>query len=94
MFTCVLATKSELTRTVTTHFVVSAGTRKFTDHRSIVQSDPVGARARLELGRAFAIAGDKTKAKAAYRDFLKLWKDADPNVPIFNQAKAEFAKVQ
>ena len=68
--------------------------RKFLDHRGIIQSDPVGARARLELGRAFAMAGDKQKAKAAYQDFLTLWKDADPDVPIFKQAKAEFAKLQ
>jgi hypothetical protein len=44
--------------------------------------DPIGALAHLQLGRAFAISGDKIKAKAAYQDFLTLWKDADPDVPI------------
>jgi len=68
--------------------------QKILDHRGIVVSDPVGALARLEIGRAFALAGDKTKAKAAYQDFLTLWKDADPDLPIFQQAKAEYAKLQ
>jgi eukaryotic-like serine/threonine-protein kinase len=64
------------------------------DHRGIVVSDPVGALARLQLGRAFAISGDKTKAKNAYQDFLTLWRDADPDIPILKQAKAEYAKLQ
>jgi eukaryotic-like serine/threonine-protein kinase len=48
----------------------------------------------LQLGRALALAGDKTKAKTAYQDFLTLWKDADPDIPILQQAKAEFARLQ
>ena len=56
--------------------------QKILDHRGIVVSDPIGALAHLQLGRAFAISGDKIKAKAAYQDFLTLWKDADPDVPI------------
>jgi outer membrane PBP1 activator LpoA protein len=52
-----------------------------------------GALARLQLGRAFALSGDKTKAKAAYQDFLTLWKDADPDIPILKEAKAEYAKL-
>ncbi len=68
--------------------------QKILDHRGIVINDPVGAVARLQLGRAFALAGDKTKAKAAYQDFLTLWKDADPDIPILRQAKAEYAKLQ
>ena len=63
-------------------------------HRGIVVSDPIGALARLQLARAFALSGDKTKAKTAYEDFLSLWKDADPNVPILKQAQAEHAKLQ
>jgi hypothetical protein len=59
-----------------------------------VVSDPIGALAHLQLGRAHALSGDKTKAKAAYQDFLTLWKDADPEVPILKQAKAEYAKLQ
>jgi eukaryotic-like serine/threonine-protein kinase len=68
--------------------------QKILDHRGIVGSDPIGALARLQLGRAYALSGDKTKAKNAYRDFLTLWKDADTDVPILKQAQAEYAKMQ
>jgi serine/threonine protein kinase/tetratricopeptide (TPR) repeat protein len=64
------------------------------DHRGIVVSDPVGAIARLQLARAYTLSGDKPKAKFAYQDFLTLWKDADPGIPILKQAKAEYAKLQ
>ena len=47
----------------------------------------------MQLGRAFALSGDTIKAKAAYQDFFTLWKDADPDVPILGQAKAEYAKL-
>jgi hypothetical protein len=67
--------------------------QKIIDHRSIVISDPIGALAHLQLGRALVLSGDKTKAKTAYNDFLTLWKDADPDIPIFREAKAEFAKL-
>jgi hypothetical protein len=50
--------------------------------------------ARLGLARAFALQGDDAKSKAAYQDFLTLWKDADPDIPILKQAKAEYAKLQ
>ena len=53
-----------------------------------------GALARLQIGRAYAMAGDTAKAKAAYQDFLTLWKDADTEIPIYKQAKAEYAKLQ
>jgi eukaryotic-like serine/threonine-protein kinase len=68
--------------------------QKIIDHPGIVVSDPVGALARLQLGRAYAITGDKTRAKSAYQDFLTLWKDADAGTPILKQAKAEYAKLQ
>jgi tetratricopeptide (TPR) repeat protein len=68
--------------------------QKIPDHRGIVLADPVGALAHLQLGRAYAVSGDKTKAKTAYQDFLTLWKDADPGVPILKQAQAEYAKLQ
>jgi eukaryotic-like serine/threonine-protein kinase len=68
--------------------------QKILDHRGIVVSDPVGVAARLQSGRAFALSGDAAKAKAAYQDFLVLWKDADPDIPILKQAKAEYAKLQ
>jgi eukaryotic-like serine/threonine-protein kinase len=68
--------------------------QKILNHRGLLLADPMGARARLQLGRAFALAGDAAKAKAAYQDFLTLWKDADPEIPILRQAKAEYGKLQ
>jgi len=67
--------------------------QKILDHRGIVGADPIGALAHLQLGRAFALSGDLAKSKTAYQDFLEIWKDADPNVPILRQAKAEFARL-
>jgi eukaryotic-like serine/threonine-protein kinase len=60
---------------------------KLLDHRGIVQNFPAGALAHLQLGRAYALSGDTAKAKLAYRDFLALWKDADADVPILNEAR-------
>ena len=68
--------------------------QKILDHRGIVALDPIGALAHLQLGRVFALSGDKTKAKAAYQHFLALWKDADPDIPILKNAKAEYARLQ
>jgi eukaryotic-like serine/threonine-protein kinase len=68
--------------------------QKILDHRGLVGLDPISALAHLQLGRALILAGDKAKAKAAYQDFLTLWKDADPDIPILKQAKAEYAKLQ
>jgi tetratricopeptide (TPR) repeat protein len=65
--------------------------QKIVDARTIVVSDPVGALAHLQLGRALMLSGDKVKAKSAYEQFLNLWKDADPDLPVFIQAKKEFA---
>jgi hypothetical protein len=67
--------------------------QKILDHRGIVVSDPIGALAHLELGRACILSGDKTRAKSAYQDFLTLWKDADPGIPILTQAQAEHANL-
>jgi hypothetical protein len=50
--------------------------------------------AHLGLARAYALQGDPAKARTAYQDFLALWKDADPDIPILKQAKVEFAKFQ
>ncbi len=55
---------------------------------------PWGALARLGLARAYAFHGDTAKAHVAYQDFLTLWKDADPDIPILQQAKIEYAKLQ
>ena len=68
--------------------------RKILDHRGIVLNEPIGALARLGLARAYVLQGDTAKAKAAYQDFLTLWKDADPDIPILKEAKAEYAKLQ
>jgi tetratricopeptide (TPR) repeat protein len=68
--------------------------QKILDHRGIVVSDPIGALARLQLGRAYALSGDKTKAKTAYQDFLTLWKDADSDISILKHAKAEYARLK
>ena len=68
--------------------------QKFIDHRGLVANFPWAALARLGLARAYAAQGDTAKARTAYQDFLSLWKDADPDVPILNQAKAEYAKLQ
>jgi len=68
--------------------------QKFIDHRGVVANCPCGALARLGLARAYALQGDTAKARAAYQDFLNLWKDADPDIPILKEAKAEYAKLQ
>jgi len=68
--------------------------QKLLDYRGIVVNFVTGALARLQLARAYAMAGDSAKAKSAYQDFLALWKDADPDIPILNQAKVEYAKLQ
>jgi serine/threonine protein kinase/tetratricopeptide (TPR) repeat protein len=68
--------------------------QKFIDHRGLVAAFPWGALARLGVARAYVLQGETTKAKVAYEDFLALWKDADPEIPIFQQAKAEYAKLK
>lgn len=68
--------------------------QKILDHRTIVASDPIGALARLQLGRAYALSGDRAKAKAAYEDFLALWKNADADIPILKEANAEYDKAK
>jgi tetratricopeptide (TPR) repeat protein len=68
--------------------------RKILDHRGIDPTNPVYALARLGMGRAYALQGETAKAKTAYQDFLAAWKDADPDVLILKEAKAEYAKLQ
>jgi serine/threonine protein kinase len=68
--------------------------RKILDNRGIALNEPIGALARLGLARAYVLQNDIAKAKAAYQDFLTLWKHADPDIPILKQAKAEYAKLQ
>ena len=68
--------------------------QKFLDHRGLVQNCPTGALAHLGLARAYVLERDNAKARAAYQDFLTLWKDADPNIPVLIAAKSEYAKLQ
>ena len=68
--------------------------QKILDHPGLIVSDPVGALARLQMGRALVESGDKPRAKIAFEEFLTLWRDADPDIPIFKQAKAEYARLQ
>jgi eukaryotic-like serine/threonine-protein kinase len=73
---------------------VATESQKILDQRGIVVSDPIGALAHLQLGRAFALSGDKTKAKTAYQDFLHPLERRRPRHPHPQQAKAEYAKLQ
>jgi hypothetical protein len=67
--------------------------QKLLDHRGIVGNFVTGALVHLQIGRAYAMAGDSAKAKAAYQEFFTIWKDADPDSPILIAAKAEYAKL-
>jgi tetratricopeptide (TPR) repeat protein len=68
--------------------------QRIVDHRSIVLGDPMDALARLQLARALVLSGDTAKAKSAYGDLFTLWKDADPKIPVVNEALVEYAKLQ
>jgi serine/threonine protein kinase/tetratricopeptide (TPR) repeat protein len=68
--------------------------QKLIDHRGVVWNYPWGALARLGLARAYAVEGNTPKARSAYQDFLTLWKDADPDAPVLNEAKAEYARLK
>jgi len=68
--------------------------QKILNHRGVVLNQPIGALAHLGLARAYVLQRDTAKARTAYQDFLTLWKDADPDIPILKQAKAEYAKLQ
>jgi predicted Zn-dependent protease len=68
--------------------------QKLTDHPGIVGAAPESALARLGLARACALQGDTAKARTAYQDFFALWKDAEPDIPILQQAKAEYARLR
>ena len=67
--------------------------QKVLNHRGIVLADPIGALAHLQLGRAYVVSGDMVRAKSAYQDFLFLWKDGDPEIPVLKQARAEYTKL-
>lgn len=68
--------------------------QKMLEHKGVLQNFVIASLAHFQIARAYAMAGDTAKAKAAYQDFLTLWKDADPEIPILKQARAEYAKLQ
>jgi tetratricopeptide (TPR) repeat protein/predicted Ser/Thr protein kinase len=68
--------------------------QKFLEHRGVALNSPLGALARLQLGRAYALQDKTVQSRAAYQDFFRLWKDADPDIPILIAAKAEYAKLK
>jgi eukaryotic-like serine/threonine-protein kinase len=68
--------------------------QKILNHRGLVLNQPIGALSHLGLARAYVLQGDTPKAKAAYQDFLTLWKDADLDIPVLQNAKAEYTKLQ
>ncbi len=68
--------------------------QKILDHPGLVLNDPIGPMARLQLARALSASGDRAKSAVVYKDLLDLWKDADPDIPILKEAKAEYAKLQ
>jgi eukaryotic-like serine/threonine-protein kinase len=68
--------------------------QKILDHQGIVLNEPIGALAHLGLARAYVLQGNTAKMRAAYQDFFALWKDADPDIPILKQAKAEYSKLR
>ena len=76
------------------HREAAAEFQKILDHPGITLNDPIRPMARLQLARALTASGDRTRSAAAYEDLLALWKDADPDVPILQQAKTEYAKLQ
>jgi eukaryotic-like serine/threonine-protein kinase len=64
------------------------------DHRGLLTNCPLGALVYLQLARAKTMGGDSAGARTAYQDFLTLWKDSDPDIPILKQAKTEYAKLR
>jgi eukaryotic-like serine/threonine-protein kinase len=75
-------------------FAAATEFQKILDHPGVVQNEPIGALAHLGLGRAYVLTGNTSKARSAYQDFLVLWKDADPDIPILKQSKAECARLE
>ena len=74
--------------------LAAAEFQKILDHRGLLWNCATGALAHLGLARAYALQGETANARAAYKDFLTLWKNADPDIPILKQATAEYAKLQ
>jgi tetratricopeptide (TPR) repeat protein len=74
------------------HREAAAEFQKILDHPGIMLNDPIGPMARLQLARALSASGDRAKSAAVYKHLLTLWKDADPDIPVIQEAKAESAK--
>ena len=72
----------------------AAAFQKILDQPGVVLYEPIGALARLGLGRALDLQGDPVKARAAYDAFLELWRDANPDIPVLRQARAEYARLR
>jgi serine/threonine protein kinase/tetratricopeptide (TPR) repeat protein len=68
--------------------------QKMIDHPGLVQDFITAPLSHLQLARAQVLMGDKDAARKSYQEFLTLWKDADPDIPIYKQAKAEYAKLK
>lgn len=68
--------------------------QKILDHPGLVRNEPIGALAHLQLARAYALSGDAVRAKNAYEDFLRLWKEADPDIPVLKEANAEYERLR
>jgi ATP/maltotriose-dependent transcriptional regulator MalT len=68
--------------------------KKIMDQPGVVLNEPIGALAHLGLGRAYAVNGDITRARAAYQDFFALWKNADPGIPRLAEARAEYSRLK
>ena len=67
---------------------------KYLDQRGVAVNCPLAALARLQLGRAYALAGDSIKARSSYQEFFALWKDAEPDIPVLKEAKAEYQQIR
>jgi eukaryotic-like serine/threonine-protein kinase len=68
--------------------------QKFFEYQDVTANCPLAVLAHLQLGRVYTLQSDTAKARTAYQDFFALWKDADPDIPILKQAKAEYAKLK
>jgi eukaryotic-like serine/threonine-protein kinase len=68
--------------------------KKILDRPSVVSNEIIGALAHLGIARAYSLSGDQSKARSAFQDFLAMWKDADPDIPILIAAKAEYLKLK
>ena len=68
--------------------------QRLLDLKNVITVDPLLPLARVGLARAYVVAGDKAQARVAYQDFFAVWKDADPEIPVLREVKAEYAKLQ